>query len=86
MGPVTLDYKQTDALGSDNGQALVRDACIKADQFVDFSNYDLNDDGEVDMIYVIFAGGGSHAEIMLISFGLMLMFKLQSCKIGRSLL
>ena len=61
VGPVTLDYKQTDALGSDNGQALVRDACIKADQFVDFSNYDLNDDGEVDMIYVIFAGGGSHA-------------------------
>lgn len=73
MGPVTLDYKQTDALGSDNGQALVRDACIKADQFVDFSNYDLNDDGEVDMIYVILQEEDLMQEIMLISFGLMLM-------------
>lgn len=61
VGPVTLDYKQTDAHGADNGQALVSNACIKADEWVDFSNYDLNNDGEVDMIYVIFAGGGSNA-------------------------
>lgn len=61
VGPVTLDYKQTDAKGSSNGRALVRDACLKAKDSVDFSKYDLNGDGYVDMIYVIFAGGGSNA-------------------------
>lgn len=61
VGPVTLDYRQADALGADNGQALVRNACIKAEDLANFSDYDLNHDGEVDMVYVIFAGGGSHA-------------------------
>ncbi|MDR1005093.1 MAG: immune inhibitor A, partial [Prevotellaceae bacterium] len=60
VGPVTIDYKQTDAKGSENGQALVRDACIKADELVNFADYDLNGDGEVDMIYVLFAGVGSN--------------------------
>lgn len=59
VGPVTLDYKQTDADGANNGQALVKDACLKADQFVNFADYDLDGDNSVDMIYVIFAGAAS---------------------------
>lgn len=50
VGPVTLDYKQTDADGANNGQALVKDACLKADQFVNFADYDLDGDNSVDMI------------------------------------
>lgn len=60
VGPVTLDYPQEYAQGADNGQALVRDACEKADPLVDFSQFDLDGDGRVDMIYVIFAGHGSN--------------------------
>lgn len=60
VGPVTLDYPQNYACGSDNGQELVRDACIKADPLVDFSQFDLDGDTRVDMVYVIFAGHGSN--------------------------
>lgn len=60
IGPVTLDYPQKYAHGTDNGQELVRNACEKANPLVDFSQFDLDRDGKVDMIYVIFAGHGSN--------------------------
>lgn len=60
VGPVTLDYPQEYAQGSDNGQELVKNACEKADPLVDFSQFDLDGDGRVDMVYVIFAGHGSN--------------------------
>ena len=47
VGPVTLDYPQNYACGSDNGQELVRDACIKADPLVDFSQFDLDGDTSI---------------------------------------
>ncbi len=60
IGPVTLDYPQKYAQGTDNGQELVRNACEKAAPWVDFSQFDLDGDGKVDMVYVIFAGHGAN--------------------------
>ena len=66
-GPVTLSNKQSyyganDASGNDKYAAdAVVEACKLAnDQYadLDFSNYDWNDDGYVDFVYVIYAGKG----------------------------
>ena len=39
-----------------NAPALIREAIDAASQDVDFSNYDWNKDGEVDQVFVIYAG------------------------------
>ena len=49
----SLDYGQGD---KDNTQALVSDACKAADGDVDFSEYDADGDGMVDLVYIIYAG------------------------------
>lgn len=41
---------------NDNTYALVRDACKAADKDVDFSRYDADGDGMVDLVYIIYAG------------------------------
>lgn len=64
VGPVTLDkkmeyYGANDENGEDVHPAeMVRDACIKADQYVDFSQFDADSDGYVDNVYVFYAGMG----------------------------
>ena len=40
----------------DNTYALVSDACKAADKDVDFSRYDADGDGMVDLVYIIYAG------------------------------
>ena len=35
---------------------LVREACLQADPLVDFSDYDWDGDGEVDQVYIVYAG------------------------------
>lgn len=40
----------------DNTDALVSDACKAADKDVDFSRYDADGDGMVDLVYLIYAG------------------------------
>lgn len=40
----------------DNTDALVSDACKAADKDVDFSQYDADGDGMVDLVYLIYAG------------------------------
>lgn len=40
----------------DNTDALVSDACKAADKDVDFSEYDADGDGMVDLVYIIYAG------------------------------
>lgn len=40
----------------DNTQALVSDACKAVDKDVDFSEYDADGDGMVDLVYIIYAG------------------------------
>lgn len=58
IGPYTLNhtslyYGKGD---NDNTDALVSDACKAADKDVDFSQYDADGDGMVDLVYIIYAG------------------------------
>ena len=40
---------------------MIIDACRKAESMVDFTLYDRNNDGFVDLVYVIYAGYGESA-------------------------
>ena len=60
VGPVTIDYSMYYASGTENARTLVKAACEAADETVDFSKYDSDGDGTVDMFYLIFAGPGSN--------------------------
>lgn len=63
-GPVTMKYKRdhygkNDADGNDEfAHEMVIEAVEALDDTVDFSQYDLNGDGLVDNIYIIYAGRG----------------------------
>ena len=41
---------------------ILKAVLAEADKTVDFNNYDLNNDGVIDMVYVIFAGYGSYMQ------------------------
>ena len=45
-----------------NATQLMVDACTAADSLVNFSDYDVDGDGMVDMIYFIFSGLGSYIQ------------------------
>ncbi len=60
VGPYTIDYSQYSAKGTDNQEALVNAAVDAADPYVDYSQYDGDNDGYVDMIFFVFAGYGSN--------------------------
>ncbi|MBO7120240.1 MAG: M6 family metalloprotease domain-containing protein [Bacteroidaceae bacterium] len=62
VGPVQVNRSQYYANGTQNGVQLMIDACTAADSQVNFSDYDVNNDGVVDMIYFIFAGLGSYVQ------------------------
>ena len=63
-GPVTLDHPYAYYGGhSDNGNdanapQMVVDACNAIKDQVNFADYDWNDDGEVEQVYIIYAGEG----------------------------
>jgi len=69
FGPIQLlhsarYYGANDIHGSDqNSQYLIKEAAeLAADKYgCDFSQYDNDGDGDVDMVYVIFPGYGEHA-------------------------
>ncbi|MBQ7421235.1 MAG: M6 family metalloprotease domain-containing protein, partial [Prevotella sp.] len=57
VGPVKLP--ETSAYygaGNDNTTALIQDACNAVDDEVDFSQFDADGDGNVDLVYIIYAG------------------------------
>lgn len=62
VGPYTtqlnMDYygAPTEDSNDSHPAKMVREAVDAASKDVDFSNYDWNDDGEVDQVFVIFAG------------------------------
>lgn len=60
VGPYTLDYSQYYAKGTERGYQLVRAAIKAADADVDYTRYDGDGDGRVDLVYVVFAGMGSN--------------------------
>lgn len=65
-GPVTLAhgysyYGQNDSYGNDKRPTeMVREACQAVDGSVDFSKYDWDGDGEVEEVFVVYAGNGEH--------------------------
>lgn len=65
-GPVTLPYRysyygQNDDDGYDKRpKEMVREACQAVDGSVDFSKYDWDGDGEVEEVFVVYAGNGEH--------------------------
>lgn len=67
VGPYTLSntlayYGTNDALGIDQYLGtMIAEACQLADEDVDFSQYDWDGDGEVDQVFVIYAGYGENA-------------------------
>lgn len=64
FGPVKLEKKRAYYGGNDEEghdkkpEEAVRDAVAMLDAEVDFSQYDLDDDGNVDLVYMIYAGMG----------------------------
>ncbi len=64
VGPVTVSntqsyYGSNDSQGSDKHPAtMVIEALKKADSEVNFADYDWDGDGEVDQVYVVYAGKG----------------------------
>lgn len=65
-GPVTLPngysyYGQNDDDGYDKRpKEMVKEACQVVDGSVDFSKYDWDGDGEVEEVFVVYAGNGEH--------------------------
>ena len=59
-GPVTLSNNRSSYASSSNGYKMVHDGCGALDSQVDFSQYDLDGDGNVDNVYVIYAGQGAN--------------------------
>lgn len=59
-GPVRLNqplaYYGAGSSSSEKVDALLTDACSAADDEIDFSQYDSNGDGYVDVVYIIYAG------------------------------
>lgn len=58
-GPYTINKSCTYADKTTNGNALAKLAVTAADGDVDFSQYDSDGDGTVDMFYIIYAGYAS---------------------------
>lgn len=69
IGPITLKnkmeyYGANDAHGSDlRPLDMIREACAQADNLTDFSKFDNNGDGYVDVVYVIYAGYGEASNV-----------------------
>ncbi len=73
VGPVTIPYSCTYPAPKDNNGNMssgftnriinmMKSALSQVDTSVDFNNYDLNNDGVIDIVYFIFAGYGSYVQ------------------------
>lgn len=59
FGPVTLPHERAYYGINDDIVNQFRDACLEADRMgLDFSKYDLNSDGFIDFLFLVFAGHG----------------------------
>ena len=60
--PKTYGYYGANTQGNDTNPGLmIATACEMADEYVDFKDYDWDGDGEVDQVFIIFAGLGEAA-------------------------
>ena len=60
VGPVKVSYNSTDFNQTSGAWTIFSSALSKASSLVNFSNYDANNDGYVDMVYFIVAGYGAN--------------------------
>lgn len=66
VGPYTATQKMVYYGGNEGGshnknaKALIQEGCQKADKEVNFKDYDWDRDGEVDQVFVIYAGYGEN--------------------------
>ena len=60
VGPVDVDMKSTDVEGTGNAWVVFAQAIANLSSTVDFSKYDADGDGLVDMMYFIVAGYGAN--------------------------
>ena len=60
VGPVTVPVSQYYAQGTARAHYLANYVVDAANSIVNFTDYDRDDDGTVDMVYFVFAGYGSH--------------------------
>jgi M6 family metalloprotease-like protein len=56
VGPISIDESQYFINGVDNTFELMEKVLKEADKQVDFSKYDSDNDGVVDMFYIVYAG------------------------------
>ncbi len=57
----TVEFYGQNTHGTDSNYAqFIRDACAKADADIDFSKYDADNDGYIDLVYIIYAGYGEN--------------------------
>ena len=57
VGPIKLPKAHAVyGAGNDRMDLLLADACAAVDDLVDFAKYDANNDGIVDLVYIIYAG------------------------------
>ncbi|NPD91255.1 M6 family metalloprotease domain-containing protein [Xylanibacter muris] len=55
-GPIQLEKPMSYYGRTENMTALFSDACAAAENMADFTQYDSNNDGNIDLIYIIYAG------------------------------
>ena len=63
VGPVKISQKSSYYAGKDGlerATTMIREATMLAEDLVDFTIYDWDGDGEVEQIYVLYAGKGQH--------------------------
>lgn len=59
VGPITINHSKFEMEGFENSWTIARDVIRAVDSKVDFSRYDSDNDGEVDMFYIVYAGYAS---------------------------
>ena len=60
VGPVNVNYPSTYHQGTNNSEIVFNDAIEAADSLVNFSDYDTDGDGYVDMVFFLVAGLSSY--------------------------
>lgn len=61
VGPVNLNRSISYANGMSRGPEMMAEAIASADSLIDFSRYDTDGDGRVDMVYFIVPGPGANS-------------------------
>ena len=62
VGPIQVSQLSTSVNKTSNFYPVIKEALQKADQSINYADYDIDNDGSVDMVYFIASGYGSNYE------------------------